>query len=253
MRNFVLSATMFAFCSIVSTATPCAVGPVNQATMTSSCTFGGWTLGGFGLEVPTSAFGYGSVPQTSNFQVVIGAAPTLSGYGAGLAVSFMPTAGDPNFFTANSGDPNQTSSFKTLFSIQSGLAFAQSLISANVATVSNGTNGMIMVQAGTQNPMLPGSPTFSNGTIFDDRQFSEYESDRVERVCRQHADPVFGLRHHATFLREQWFGGHQRLHESVLSGRTAGFRGARTDDLYVNRRRLDCCHVPPPPQLVFPA
>ncbi len=165
MRKCVLSAMLFAFCSIVSTAAPCAVGSVNLSTLTGTCTFGGWTLGGFGLEVPTSAFGYVGVPTASNFMVEIGAAPVLSGYGAGLAVSFTPASGGPNFFNANSGDPNQTSSFKTLFSIQSGPIFSQSLISAAVATVSNGNNGMITVQAGTQDPSLSGSPTFANGTV----------------------------------------------------------------------------------------
>lgn len=165
MRNYVLSAMLFAFGSIVSTATPCAVGPVNLATMTSSCTFGDWTLGGFGLEVPSLAFGYSSVPVASNFMVQVGAAPVLSGYGIGLAVSFTPADGGPNFLTANSGNPNQVSSFKTLFSIDAGPIFAQSLISADVATVSNGNNGMIVVQAGTQDPSLSGSPTFADATI----------------------------------------------------------------------------------------
>lgn len=165
MRKCVFSAMFFAFCSIVSTAAPCATGAVNMATMTGACTFGGWTVGGFALDVPVSAFGYGSLPEASNFMVEIGAAPVLSGYGAGLAVSFTSAPGGPNFLTATIGDPNQTATFKTLFSIQSGPIAAHSLISADVATVSNGNNGVIVVQAATQDPSLSGSPTFANGTV----------------------------------------------------------------------------------------
>ena len=165
MRKYVLSAMLLAFCSIASTASPCAVGPVNLTTMTASCTFGGWTLGGFELEVPTTAFGYVGAPEANNFMVEISSAPVLSGYGAGLAVSFTPAAGGPNYFNASSGNPNQASWFKTLFSIEAGPIVAQSLISADVATVSNGNNGMIVVQAATQDPSLSGSPTFANGTV----------------------------------------------------------------------------------------
>lgn len=165
MRTFALSAMLFAIGSVVSPATPCALGPVNLAAMTGSCTFGGWTLGGFDLEVPSSAFGYVGVPTASNFMVEIGAAPALSGYGAGLAVTFTAAPAGTNFLTANSGDPNQVSSFKTLFSIEAGPITAQSLISADVATVSNGTNGMIVVQAATGDPSLSGNPTFANRTV----------------------------------------------------------------------------------------
>ena len=165
MRKYVLSAMLFAFSSIIATATPCAVGPVNLATMAGSCTFGGWTLGGFGLEIPTTAFGYLGSPAANNFMVEVGAAPVLSGYGAGFAVSFTPAAGGPNFFNASSGNPNQASWFKTLFSIEAGPIAAQSLISAEVATVSNGNNGLIVVQAATQDPSISGSPTFANGTV----------------------------------------------------------------------------------------
>lgn len=165
MRKFILSAMAFAFCSIVSTAAPCAVGPVNLSTMTASCTFGGWTLGGFGLEVPTSSFGYSSAPAASNFMVEVSAAPLLSGYGPGFAVSFTSAPGDPNFLNASSGNPNQTSWFKTLFSIEAGPILAQSLLSADVATVSNGNNGMIVVQAATQDPALSGGPTFADGVV----------------------------------------------------------------------------------------
>lgn len=130
----------------------------------NSCTVNGWTLDNWGFGSGGAAqTGYAANPALSDIQVLI--TSLINGSGAlGFSVSFSDAIGGEDFFSASSGSPNDTVSWKTAFVI-SGAAIAQAINSMQGGSTSAGNNGSIVLQEIITDANSPTNATITDGTI----------------------------------------------------------------------------------------
>jgi hypothetical protein len=157
---------MMAAASLSSFGAACQNGLLStQPGFGGSCTVGNWTLSTFGLVAPDTV-GYTGAMTADNFFVSFNSFTAGNGAEA-FSVTVSSAEGAENFFTAVSGDPSQTATWKSIFVIESGPAVQSIGLSwqdANVTTGS-GANGSINVQKIITDASQQTNPTINSATL----------------------------------------------------------------------------------------
>jgi hypothetical protein len=164
MKKILLVAAISAVASISSFGAACSNTTLNLLT---SCTVGAsdqWTLDTWGFGSGGSQqTGYTAAPVLSDIFVSF-ANLTSGGGGAGFSVTFSDGTGGDNFFSATSGSPNQTVSWKTIF-VATGTAINTVTSTVTGGTTTLGNNGSVVLQKILTDATTPTNTTINDGTI----------------------------------------------------------------------------------------
>lgn len=166
MKRLVFAAAMMAAASLSSFGATCQDGLLSaQPGFGSFCTVGNWTLSTFGLVAPDTV-GYDGAMTADNFYVTFNSFTTGGGAEA-FSVTVSAAEGGESFFTAVSGDPSQTATWKSIFVIESGPAVQSIGLSWSDPNVTTGTgaNGSINVQKIITDASQQSNPTINSATL----------------------------------------------------------------------------------------
>jgi hypothetical protein len=168
MKKLFLTAALMAAASMSSFGAACADGLLSAQTYAGDggvCTLGSWTLSTFGIVAPDTV-GFGGTIGADDLYVAFNTF-TMGNGAEAFSVTFSDAEGGINYFTASSGDPNQTATWKSIFVIESGPAI-QTIMSEwadpNVTTGA-GANGSISLQKIITNASMPSNPTLNSATL----------------------------------------------------------------------------------------